>query len=72
MHKRLVPAAAIALCMCLCTCGRKEDAAQQEPVVQEKVIAEGSGNDRPDGSTGTAGQEDIVDPGGAGRNDEAA
>ena len=70
MHKRLVPAAAIALCMCLCTCGRKEDAAQQEPVVQEKVIAEGSGNDRPDGSTGTEGLEEIADPGGSIRREE--
>ena len=72
MHKRLVSAAAIALCMCLCTCGRKDDAAQHEPEVHEEVIAEGSGNDRPDGSTGTAGQEDIADPGGAGRNYEDA
>ena len=72
MHKRLVPAAVTALCLCLCACGRKEDAAQQEPVVQEKVIAEGSGNDRPDGSTGNAGLEEIADPGGSSQREEEA
>ena len=72
MRNRLISTAVIALCVCLCACGIQEEVNPEESAEQGDIIAEGSGNDAPDGGTQAAEPEDIADPGESGRNDEDA
>ena len=72
MRNRLISTAVIALCVCLCACGIQEEVIPEEPAEQGDIIAEGSGNDAPDGGTQAAEPEDIADPGESGQTDENA
>ena len=72
MRNRLISTAVIALCVCLCACGIQEEVNPEESAEQGDIIAEGSGNDAPDGGTQAAEPEDIADPGESGQNDEDA
>ena len=72
MRNRLISTAVIALCVCLSACGIQEEVIPEEPAEQGDIIAEGSGNDAPDGGTQAAEPEDIADPGESGQTDENA
>ena len=72
MRNRLISTAVIALCVCLCACGIQEEVIPEEPAEQGDIIAEGSGNDAPDGGTQAAEPEEIADPGESGQTDENA
>ena len=72
MRNRLISTAVIVLCVCLSACGIQEEVIPEEPAEQGDIIAEGSGNDAPDGGTQAAEPEDIADPGESGQTDENA